>query len=139
MAITGGSTPVLSEVTCDSETASTTADSDEDESVLEHFEPGGSAAIGNLQITNSSDVHIGNRTIYQGPVTIKQVLYANSTQNGSNPVPMLCGDVAISSVGEISDNTVTKEVNNASTHPVVTSEKGMCGLLRINTLIKSFM
>lgn len=35
-------------------------------------------AFGNVAITNSSDVHFGNKTYYQGPVTIKQFLYASS-------------------------------------------------------------
>lgn len=34
-------------------------------------------AFGNVAITNSRDVHFGNKTYYQGPVTIKQFLYAN--------------------------------------------------------------
>lgn len=34
-------------------------------------------AIGSVSIENSSDVHFGDKNIYQGPVTIKQIVYAN--------------------------------------------------------------
>lgn len=33
--------------------------------------------FGTVAVTNSTDVHFGNKTYYQGPVTIKQILYAN--------------------------------------------------------------
>lgn len=39
----------------------------------------------NIEVTNSSDVHFGNKTYYQGPVTIKQILYTNPP-NGNNSV-----------------------------------------------------
>lgn len=32
----------------------------------------------NICVSNSSDVHFGNKTFYQGPVTIKQFVYANN-------------------------------------------------------------
>lgn len=34
-------------------------------------------SFGNISVANSSEVHFGNKTFYQGPVTIKQFLYAN--------------------------------------------------------------
>lgn len=34
--------------------------------------------FGKIVVQNSSDVHFGNKTFYQGPVTIKQFLYNNS-------------------------------------------------------------
>lgn len=34
--------------------------------------------IENVSIENSTDVHIGDKNIYKGPVTIKQVVYANN-------------------------------------------------------------
>ncbi|KAJ3629428.1 hypothetical protein MTP99_013821 [Tenebrio molitor] len=34
-------------------------------------------SFGNVSVMNSSDIHFGNKTFYQGPVTIKQFLYAN--------------------------------------------------------------
>lgn len=37
-----------------------------------------SSQFGNVAITNSTDIHIGNKTIYQGPVTIKQLICNNS-------------------------------------------------------------
>lgn len=40
-------------------------------------------AFGNVSITNSTDVHFGNKTYYQGPVTIKQVLYPESVNENS--------------------------------------------------------
>lgn len=33
--------------------------------------------FGNVSVMNSNDVHFGNKTVYQGPVTIKQFLYNN--------------------------------------------------------------
>ncbi|XP_017776604.1 PREDICTED: peptidoglycan-recognition protein LC-like [Nicrophorus vespilloides] len=32
-------------------------------------------SFGNIAVSNSTDVHFGNKTFYQGPVTIKQFLY----------------------------------------------------------------
>lgn len=37
--------------------------------------------FGNIVVKNSSEVHFGNKTFYQGPVTIKQFLYNNSSNN----------------------------------------------------------
>lgn len=37
-----------------------------------------SSQFGNVAISNSTDIHIGNKTIYQGPVTIKQLVCNNS-------------------------------------------------------------
>lgn len=37
----------------------------------------GAPTFGNVSVVNSNDVHFGNKTIYQGPVTIKQFVYAN--------------------------------------------------------------
>lgn len=34
------------------------------------------ATFGTVAVTNSTDVHFGNKTYYQGPVTIRQILYA---------------------------------------------------------------
>lgn len=34
--------------------------------------------IESVSVVNSTDVHIGNKTVYQGPVTIKQIVYPNS-------------------------------------------------------------
>ncbi|XP_046414678.1 uncharacterized protein LOC124176887 [Neodiprion fabricii] len=36
-------------------------------------------AFGDVCIKDSTNVHIGNKTFYQGPVTIKQIVYAKST------------------------------------------------------------
>ncbi|XP_014204912.1 peptidoglycan-recognition protein LE-like isoform X2 [Copidosoma floridanum] len=35
--------------------------------------------FGNVKVENSTNVHLGNRTFYKGPVTIKQVVYASNT------------------------------------------------------------
>ncbi|KAF5283534.1 hypothetical protein FQA39_LY17314 [Lamprigera yunnana] len=32
--------------------------------------------FGNIKVENSTDIHFGNKTYYQGPVTVKQILYA---------------------------------------------------------------
>ncbi|KAF2898069.1 hypothetical protein ILUMI_08112 [Ignelater luminosus] len=41
-------------------------------------------SFGNIAVTNSTDVHFGNKTYYQGPVTIKQFLYANPQVTNSD-------------------------------------------------------
>ncbi|GJQ76920.1 putative animal peptidoglycan recognition proteins homologous to Bacteriophage T3 lysozyme [Trypoxylus dichotomus] len=38
----------------------------------------------NIEVTNSRDVHFGNKTYYQGPVTIKQILYTNPNSDSLN-------------------------------------------------------
>jgi hypothetical protein len=38
-------------------------------------------SFGNIVVNSSSDVHFGNKTFYNGPVTIKQFVY--TTKNGS--------------------------------------------------------
>ncbi|XP_046734927.1 uncharacterized protein LOC124404636 [Diprion similis] len=37
------------------------------------------SAFGDVCVKKSTNVHIGNKTFYQGPVTIKKIVYANST------------------------------------------------------------
>lgn len=58
----------------------------EDSGAVVQFDGGSAPNFGNLAITNSSDVHIGNKTYYQGPVTIKQILYTNGSENGQSIV-----------------------------------------------------
>jgi hypothetical protein len=41
-------------------------------------------SFGNIVVNSSSDVHFGNKTFYNGPVTIKQFVY--TTRNGSADV-----------------------------------------------------
>lgn len=45
--------------------------------VLSDAQQDRSPCFQNIEVSNSSDVHFGNKTIYQGPVTIKQILYTN--------------------------------------------------------------
>lgn len=35
--------------------------------------------FGNVRVKNSTNVHLGNKTFYKGPVTIKQFVYTNPT------------------------------------------------------------
>lgn len=58
--------------TCTSETGNKSVVVFDEASHKDHL------AFGNVAITNSSDVHFGNKTYYQGPVTIKQFLYASN-------------------------------------------------------------
>ncbi|RZC34881.1 hypothetical protein BDFB_007349 [Asbolus verrucosus] len=58
---------------------STSSENDQnyDGAVVLHDDRQQLPALGNISVMNSSDVHFGNKTFYQGPVTIKQFLYAN--------------------------------------------------------------
>lgn len=54
--------------------------------------------IGSIAVQNSSDITFGNKTFYQGPVTIKQFMYDNqrwrpSDQANDNPAYNSSGDV----------------------------------------------
>lgn len=67
---------------------------------------------GNIVVKNSQDVHFGNKTFYQGPVTIKQFLY-NNANNGE----LLCiGDKeqSTSDVCENSENGINFYGNSDS-------------------------
>lgn len=58
----------------------------------QHFDNGVALPIsevpsfGDVCVKNSANVHFGNKTFYNGPVTIKQIVYANPTvsENGYN-------------------------------------------------------
>lgn len=59
-----------------------------------------SSQYGNVAITNSTDIHIGNKTIYQGPVTIKQLICNNSEMK-----QVCAGDKVDQSDNKCYDNT----------------------------------
>lgn len=40
--------------------------------------------FGSVNVVNSNDVHFGNKTVYKGPVTIKQFVYPKGDVNGLN-------------------------------------------------------
>lgn len=66
-------------------------DEDEDESAytVDCAEKASAAAqpyFGNVSVTNSADVHFGNKTVYQGPVTIKQIVYNNEDKSENNVI-----------------------------------------------------
>ncbi|KAK5642878.1 hypothetical protein RI129_009045 [Pyrocoelia pectoralis] len=61
-------------------------------------------SFGNIAVTNSTDIHFGNKTYYQGPVTIKQVLYANSTNSECDSVPAANSEFANDNPGFIPDH-----------------------------------
>lgn len=55
----------------------------------ENAENGG-PKYGNISVANSSEVHFGNKTFYQGPVTIKQFVYANGAlESGENSLEQI--------------------------------------------------
>lgn len=60
--------------------------------------------FGNIAVTSSTDIHFGNKTFYQGPVTIKQVLYANSTKSVCDSVPANNSEFANDNPGFIPDH-----------------------------------
>lgn len=39
--------------------------------------------INSVQVTNSNDVHIGNKTFFHGPVTIKNIVLSHDDSNGN--------------------------------------------------------
>lgn len=60
------------------DTASITSDSFNNQLTLAEKAATESSRFGNVAVTNSTDVHIGNKMIYQGPVTIKQLVCSES-------------------------------------------------------------
>lgn len=89
------------------------------------------ASFGNICVQNSADIHFGNKTVYQGPVTIKQIVYTNSPDNtqdvGNNvhKIPNKCLPVSekengILNGGIKSDSVKTKAiVDTVGNHPGV--------------------
>lgn len=67
-------------------------------------------AFGNVAITNSSDVHFGNKTYYQGPVTIKQFLYASNGDAALKDDVEKCGDGIV--VDGVQESGKSDEVRN---------------------------
>lgn len=57
----------------------TDSDDEIDNAVVVSSQPG-LPAIESVSVVNSNDVHIGNKTVYKGPVTIKQIVYPNSAR-----------------------------------------------------------
>lgn len=49
--------------------------------------------ISSVTVTNSTDVHLGNKTYYQGPVTIKQFILADVEEEEEVSKEELEGDV----------------------------------------------
>lgn len=71
----------------------------------------------NIEVTNSSDVHFGNKTYYQGPVTIKQILYTNPSQNNndSDETTQNCDKLPITDSsydGTVNNSYVISETGN---------------------------
>lgn len=73
------------EMSEDSDDVSSTTSQDEDDkkSCLDVVETNEQSSFGNIVVKNSSEVHFGNKTFYQGPVTIKQFMYNAPTTNDS--------------------------------------------------------
>ncbi|KAG5870410.1 hypothetical protein JTB14_038159 [Gonioctena quinquepunctata] len=55
--------------------------------------------FGSVSVVNSNDVHFGNKTVYKGPVTIKQFVYPN-------------GDISCDSVGSLSESDKKIDLSN---------------------------
>ncbi|KAJ8687421.1 hypothetical protein QAD02_023215 [Eretmocerus hayati] len=73
--------------------------------------------FGSVRINDSSNVHLGNRTFYKGPVYVKQYIYANSTSiNDNNAIPV---------TGSHSQETSSQlhETDNSRTDESIQDEK----------------
>ncbi|KAF5295491.1 hypothetical protein FQR65_LT10479 [Abscondita terminalis] len=69
--------------------------------------------FGNIQVKNSTDIHFGNKTYCQGPVTIKQIVYAspeahNGAENKNNSIVFDVSNLSKDNLGFVPDNNVSK-------------------------------
>lgn len=85
--------------------------------VLPNADP---ANFGDVCVKNSTNVHLGNKTFYKGPVTIKQFVYTNSGQ-----------DTTECEINCVSDENLTKsttksDVNSNSSILPIELYKGDC-------------
>ncbi|CAH0546714.1 unnamed protein product [Brassicogethes aeneus] len=89
---------------------------DSDNEIVQHDGQHELPTFGNVSVMNSNDIHFGNKTVYQGPVTIKQFLYAkeNAVEN-SDALRFnknLCAD-GVDNKNFLGDNDVVdKQVKN---------------------------
>lgn len=62
--------------------------------------------FGDVCVKNSTNVHLGNKTFYKGPVTIKQFVYTNPTpiQDASKLDASCASDINISDLSTNKDN-----------------------------------
>lgn len=90
-----------------------TSDSESNEVVLTDDINLEKPTFGNIQVQNSSDIYFGNTTYYQGPITIKQILYG-PTEAGTdkNNALVLDNVPAIASLSK--DNPIFVPDNNVS-------------------------
>lgn len=82
--------------------------------------------FGNIVVKDSSDVHFGNKTFYQGPVTIKQFLYNNTPSDTKlcieegceNPNLVTDSACSVSNKGVINgiNGNVSNGINNGVSH-----------------------
>lgn len=81
-------------------------------------------AFGNVAITNSNDVHFGNKTYYQGPVTIKQFLYASNANAGLKELESKLSDVKCGN-GTVVDGLGEEksDVQNGDSKGVIAEER----------------
>nr|UIW25015.1 peptidoglycan-recognition protein LF [Lasioderma serricorne] len=73
--------------------------------------------FGNIAVSNSTDIHFGDKTYYQGPVTIKQFLYANSNV-GKDAVQLEEGGVLVRDCDE-----GLGEIGNGRCNPILISDE----------------
>lgn len=94
----------------DFEDASDTTSIQNDLEVYPSSEPTGN--FGNIVVKNSADVHFGNKTFYQGPVTIKQFLYNNSSSDSNFPLENGHENPVLSTDSVCSVGNGNNEINN---------------------------
>lgn len=88
----------------DESVASSLNNSDADVGAVVLADDANKSKFENICVSNSNDVHFGNKTFYQGPVTIKQIVYAsNAIENNSE-----------TSACRLAINNVPKETENDS-------------------------
>lgn len=88
------------------------------------------ASFGNIVVKNSSEVHFGNKTFYQGPVTIKQFMYnapndsVLSLENGKDNPGLETDGIPVSENGGNVIKNGVNGVNHYGNNNKVDNEKG---------------
>ncbi|KAL3284287.1 hypothetical protein HHI36_018445 [Cryptolaemus montrouzieri] len=89
------------------------------ETVDSRLHPSGSAVVlqqnspeerpptfGNISVTNGTDIHFGNKTFYQGPVTIQQFLYGNNIKKAKK---ISESDFSTDAIGETDNSDIVSD------------------------------
>lgn len=95
--------------------------------------------FGDVCVKNSANVHLGNKTFYKGPVTIKQFVY-------TNPTPIQDADkleAGCASDANVSDELSTSKSDAAANRSILPQgtelDKGNCQSMLYNELLKSVL